>query len=349
MSETLPKKSKKKRKAKKVEGVKRDLLVVSDSCKNCGTSLQLDQQFCSNCGSKRILNRLNARNLLEDFTERFLNIENVFLKTFLALWTRPDDVINGYINGLRKKYMSAFSYFAVALTLGSIYIFVFRNWYMDDIGSISELFKEGYEAGAKGVKPNAQVTDTFTAGAVDIMNKILDYNSFFSFVYVPFYAMISKIVFWNYKQVNFIEHLVIYLYSYSQTSIVTSVLMILFGWSAIGQIAVSSVVSTLPFFYTAYVLYKVFDLDINRLILKTLLFLTILFPLGLIFFAILGGGLYATGMFDPFIEGIMQQVESQKAAKAIKDSIPADSIKTSVEIAKDSIFSSPIVRDTISK
>lgn len=43
----------------------------------------------------------------------------------MALWMKPEDVINGYVNGLRKRYMSAFSYFAVALTLGSIYMFIF--------------------------------------------------------------------------------------------------------------------------------------------------------------------------------------------------------------------------------
>jgi hypothetical protein len=34
--------------------------------------------------------------------------------------------------GMRKRYMSAFSYFAVALTLSSLYLFVFRNWFADD-------------------------------------------------------------------------------------------------------------------------------------------------------------------------------------------------------------------------
>lgn len=348
MTEKLSKKSKKKQNVEKVKRSKRDLLVISDRCKNCSTPLMLDQQFCSKCGAKRILNRLNTRNLLEDFTERFLNIENAFLRTFLALWTQPEDVINGYIDGLRKRYMSAFSYFAVALTLGSIYMFVFRHWFMDDVGNMNTLFQEGFNFGALSADPQAQ--PTAISGLEEIMEIILDYNSFFSFLLIPFYAIISKLVFWNYKQVNFIEHVVIYLYSYSQTQIVTSVLMILFGWSAMGQIIVSTLISALPFFYTAYVLYRVFDLDIKRLLLKTLLFLAIVVPIGIIFIGIVGGAMYSMGVFDPFIEGIKEHVELGKARKAtiaIKDSLSQDSVQRSIEKIRDTISDIKIFKDSL--
>lgn len=323
-------------------------LVVADSCKNCGNPLNLDQRFCGQCGAKRIYNRLTARNLIEDFSERFLNIENAFFKTFMALWMKPEDVINGYVNGLRKRYMSAFSYFAVALTIGSIYMFIFRHWFMDDLLVLDNSFKDGFDATSSTLQNQAQLAERITEGAKDIVNQVLDYNSFFSFIFVPFYALISKIVFWNYKQFNFIEHLVIYLYAYSQTQIVSSVLMILLGWSTAGQLFVSVLVSALPFFYTAYVLYRVFNLDIQRLILKTLLFLVIIFPLTLLLVSLLGGGMYALGVFDPFIETIKDQVEAQKAARAFKDSIATqDSIRMSVEKVKDTITTLKVLKDSL--
>lgn len=325
-------------------------LVIANHCKNCGTVLGLDQRFCPSCGAKRIYNRLTTRNLFEDFSERFLNIENAFLKTFIALWTQPEDVINGYINGLRKKYMSAFSYFAVALTLGSIYIFVFRNWFMDDAMGLNDLFQGGYQVGGDGSKADAEVAETVMSGMQDIVNTIFDYNSFFSFTYVPLYAIISKLVFWNYKQVNFIEHVVIYLYAYSQTQIVSNVLMIIFGWSIAGQVVVSSIISILPFFYTAYVLYRIFGLTIEKLVLKTLLFLAIVLPVGLIFFALIGGGMYAVGMLDPFIDTIKEQADVQnaaKVAKAVKDSIVLDSIRISNQTVKDTLTSIKMVKDSL--
>jgi len=246
MADKKSKKLPKKAKAQTPKKQKRELLVISEGCKNCGTPLDLDQRFCSHCGAKRMHNRLNTRNLLEDFTERFLNIENVFLKTFIDLFTKPEVVINGYIGGLRKRYMSAFSYFAVALTIGSIYIFLFRNWFLDTENGLFNGFFTGLEAGAQSNGGD---------GVMELVNFIFDYNSFISFLYIPFFAVISKIVFWNYKEVNFIEHIVIYLYAYSQTQIITNVLFILAGWSAAGQIIVSLFVSTLPFFYLKQVFF----------------------------------------------------------------------------------------------
>lgn len=333
----IPSKKKKKRSKKE-----RQLLVVSNHCKNCQTPLVLDQQFCSGCGAKRMHNRLNARNLLEDFTERFLNIENQFLKTFLCLFTKPEDVILGYIHGMRKRYMSAFSYFAVALTLSSLYLFVFRNWFMDENLII---FGEGFSAGASTGVSDPHAIDPSQAFGMnmlkDFMDVIFDYQSVFSFLLIPLYAIISKLVFWNYKQFNFIEHVVIYLYAYSQTQIISAVLGVAFVWSSTGQMIVGLFVSVLPLLYTMYVLLKVFDLSAGSLFLKTLFFLVIFVPIMLLFFGLIGLIVYKLGMLDTFIENFKEQVEIQKslneARRAAKDTISMDTIKPLIQKAKDTL------------
>ncbi|MGK0251426.1 MAG: hypothetical protein ACI81G_000863, partial [Gammaproteobacteria bacterium] len=96
---------------------KQELLEVTNTCVNCDAHLELGQRFCANCGGKRMYNRITWRNLFEDFIDRFLNIENAFLKTFLGLFKHPEDVIGGYLKGMRKKYLPAFSYFAIAITV----------------------------------------------------------------------------------------------------------------------------------------------------------------------------------------------------------------------------------------
>ncbi len=340
MSKELKKKSTpKKSKGNKSEKSSRQTLMVTNYCKNCESPMALDQQFCSRCGAKRIHNRLNARNLMEDFADRFLNIENQFFKTFICLFTKPEDVINGYINGIRKRYMSAFSYFAVALTLGSLYLFVFRNWFLDEsVMSFGQGFNGVTQEGAPGFRIANPTQDPWLKDAIDT---ILDYQSIFSFLLIPLYALISKIVFLDYKKFNFIEHCVIYLYSYSQTQIIASVLGVLFVWSAIGQLAVSFVTGSLPFFYTLYVLYKVFDLSAGKLVLKTLLFFIIFGPIVVIFMGLVGWILYTLGMFDTIIEQIKLQSEAVKAAKeaakVVKDTIDVDSLKPMAEKLKDTL------------
>ena len=176
-------------------------------------------------------------------------------------------------------------------------------------------FFTGLEAGAQSNGDD---------GVMELVNFIFDYNSFISFLYIPFFAVISKIVFWNYKEVNFIEHIVIYLYAYSQTQIITNVLFILAGWSAAGQIIVSLFVSTLPFFYTAYVLYRVFNLSIKSLVLKTGIFLLIIVPFSILLSAIIGTAMYTAGSFDPLIESVKK---SHDARRAKRDSIKQDSLR----------------------
>lgn len=79
-------------------------------CKNCNNSLPIACSYCPDCGAKVIRNRLTLKNLWSDVTERFFNLDNTILKTFLHLCTTPDVVIQGYISGVRKKYMNPIGY-----------------------------------------------------------------------------------------------------------------------------------------------------------------------------------------------------------------------------------------------
>ncbi len=163
-------------------------------------------------------NRITWRNLLEDFAERFLNVENSFFKTFLALFKQPEDVIVGYMKGMRKKYLPAFKYFAIALTINGIYNFLLRNWLMD------KLFDA--QSSLIPMSQDAAQQEFYSAW----MDTILVYQSLLMFLSIPFLAMMAKLVFWNYKKFNLVEHLVIQLYAHSHISIVLVVLTIAFSW-----------------------------------------------------------------------------------------------------------------------
>ena len=97
-------------------------------CKNCQNSLSQKDDYCNVCGAKVIRNRLTVKNLWADFAEQFLNYDNKFLKTYLALFKKPEDVIGSYINGTRKKYVNVISYFAIAVTLSGIQLFILRKF-----------------------------------------------------------------------------------------------------------------------------------------------------------------------------------------------------------------------------
>jgi len=303
---------------------KRELLEITNTCKNCGQALLLDQRFCQGCGAKRMYNRLNWINLFEDFADRFLNIENHFFRTFIALFKCPEDVIDGYVNGTRKKYISAFGYFTIAVTIAGIYAFILQQWFLEDL-----------IAAQTSLTPQQEMEQW----QIDLNTKIFEYTfkytSLVYFLSIPAMAVMSRTVFWNYKKYNFVEHNVIYLYGYSQVAMVSSVVQLIFIKVHFVVVAIGILSIFWNIGYFVYVLKRIFKLRLDQIILKTLLFIALggflMFGLGIVF-GILGAFL---GWFDGFEEIMNQQAEIQRA---LRDSIQSDTTNMLIEKVKDTIL-----------
>ena len=97
--------------------------LIKMNCKNCKTTLEESDDYCRNCGGKVIRNRLTIKSLFHHFSETYFNYDNKLLRTFLTLFSKPEEVIVGYINGTRKKYVDVIGYFALAITLSGLQIF----------------------------------------------------------------------------------------------------------------------------------------------------------------------------------------------------------------------------------
>ena len=179
-------------------------------CKNCDKSLRTDHSFCPNCGAKIIRNRLTFKNLWYDITERYFNFDNTFLKTFWHLFTKPQVVIGGYIEGIRKKYLNPISYLAIALTLSGITLFVMRK-----------KFKNGLDFSkfSGGQNLNSEVGEK-------IMSSAMDFSSFIFLLYIPVFALAGWVAF-NKRNYNLSEHAVTAMYSLAQFSIVSFPISIL--------------------------------------------------------------------------------------------------------------------------
>ena len=318
----------------KVAKRKQALLEVSDTCINCQESLALDQRFCSNCGGKRIYNRITWRNLFEDFIDRFLNIENAFLKTFLTLFKKPEDVIGGYLKGMRKKYLPAFSYFAVAITVAGIYAFIMKNWFIEDLIEAQTSYYSGN---------TAEIQKAFSSKWI---RKVMDYQSLVYFAMIPLLALLSKVVFWNYKKYNLVEHFVIYLYGYSHIALITTILGLIAIWNQTVYQIYGIISLIIMISYMTYVLKRLFQLDAGNTILKTALFFLLLGGLLFLIFIIIAVAFFfmaKNGALDDteFFRLIKEQAEAQKAlreaAKVTKDSINGDTIKQTINTIKDSL------------
>ena len=259
-------------------------------CKNCKNILTDTSDYCNNCGAKVIRNKLTLKALFLHFSEQFLNYDNKFLQTFIHLFTNPESVIGCFINGTRKKYVNVISYFALAITISGLQLYLL-NKYFPGLVDISSITVDGQEEFAKN---NLEFTQ--------------EYQSLIMMISVPIYAIISKIVFFNIKTYNYTEHLVIFMYIFSQMAIFGALFQIISAVFGISLGTSSIIFLPIQILYSAYCLKRLFNLSFKGIILKMLFFLLILcvaLVLISILYVII---LYLTG-------GLQEMVETQRALK----------------------------------
>ncbi|WP_054560146.1 DUF3667 domain-containing protein [Croceitalea dokdonensis] len=169
-------------------------------CKNCENSLRTDYSYCPDCGAKVIRNRITVKNLWYDVIERYFNLDNTFLRTIWHLFTKPEVVIGGYINGIRKKYLNPISYLGIALTLSGLMVFVIQKFYTNAIQFEDEINNA----------PFAKKWGEFA----------FDFNAFMFLLYFPVLAIPAYLLF-NKVKYNFPEYILVFVYTMSHFSIVT--------------------------------------------------------------------------------------------------------------------------------
>ncbi|WP_157362931.1 DUF3667 domain-containing protein [Winogradskyella endarachnes] len=221
------------------------------TCKNCNNILNDTQKYCDECGAKIIQNRLKPKVLVAQVNEQFICLDNKFLKTFIHLFTQPETVIIGYINGTRKRYIDVLQYFAIALTLAGIQLFIMSTFFKETL-----YFQNGFADGFNATT-NSKENNPFKDLNPDSFNK---YQSLIYIATVPFYAFGTWITYYllRERQFNFTEHIVINLYYYAQVIILTAVTAIISSIFGVDYMLVSSLLILPTIIYLFYILKRIF-------------------------------------------------------------------------------------------
>lgn len=221
------------------------------NCKNCDTILTNESLYCHTCGAQVVKNRLTLKNLLKHFTETYFNYDNKFIQTIINLFVKPENVIGSYIDGVRKKYINPVSFLAISFTLSGFHLFFFKDNLKEIMASSGMSVYQGQEKFGEAV-----------------YNFVFDYNSFLYFAIIPGFAIISWMVFIN-KKYNFTEHVIIYLYTMSFSSIVSIFLTVFIVLIAPKiYMTFSFSVYFLLFVYHIFLLKRLFKLSGKQMLMK---------------------------------------------------------------------------------
>jgi hypothetical protein len=223
-------------------------------CKNCTTNLRTDYSYCPDCGAKVIRNRITFKNLFYDIIERYFNLDNSFINTFLHLFSKPEKVINGYITGTRKKYLNPISYLGIALTLSGITVFLIKKFFKDSIDFTN------------GTDMNVEFAQQYT-------DAIFDYSSLFFLLYFPVLALPAYLIF-NKVKYNFSEYILVFIYVMAQYSIVSFPLTIsTLVVDAESYLKISQPILYLTLAYCIYVLQKLNKFSTKAFLGRSLLYI----------------------------------------------------------------------------
>ena len=255
------------------------------NCRNCNHSLTENQKYCDNCGAKVIQNRLTPRVIAHQVNEQFISIDNKFLMTFIDLFKKPEVVINGYVEGTRKKYIDVLQYFAISLTFAAVQVFLMTTFFKDALEFESEFLNQISQA--PGNENNPLINSDFESTS--------KYQGLIYIVSLPFSAFATWFAYYMVgdKRYNFTEHLVLNIYYSAQIIIVIAVVSIIFLLFGINYLLASMILTLPMFLYLAFVLYRVFKDSMWETFAKFLLTMTIY----VITFAIVGIVIGLLGFF----------------------------------------------------
>jgi len=267
------------------------------NCKNCEYGLQETAKFCQSCGARIIYDRLSLKKLTTDFINKVFGWENNYFRTFRTMMISPDVVVSDYIGGIRKRHMPPITFLLIGLTIATLVFNTFSEKYVElnsDVLIDENYYRTQFEL-KNGEKTSTNLDDkkkyeeafqTYKnqqkGFQTNIIKGILKYLNLITFIFMPFYTLISMLVFGR-KTHNYSEHLVINCYIQGLSMIGTTLLFIaalivhpniyLFG------------ITVAPFYYS-FTYKKLYKLSFGKLLLKIGKFL-IIFALVAVLFSIL--------------------------------------------------------------
>lgn len=183
------------------------------NCKNCNSELL--GEFCSQCGQKSKIERINLDYLLNEISSSIFQLNRGFFFTIKELLLRPGHSIREFLSGKRVNHYKPIGFLFITST---IYVlsayFMERNTFFYDIAL-------GFEEGASGAKNSDEKIETA------FLSWMSNYQAYIPLIILPIFSISTYLAFIKSKY-NYFEHLVINFYITGQQMIIYWLLGFLF-------------------------------------------------------------------------------------------------------------------------
>lgn len=100
---------------------------IHSACKNCGSTLDEQSAYCSQCGQSVGDSKLTISALINHFWNSLFNIDNTIFRT-LSYILKPWKLTQAYVEGKRKTYFHPVRYYLVAVFILAL------TFYFDNVG-----------------------------------------------------------------------------------------------------------------------------------------------------------------------------------------------------------------------
>lgn len=172
-------------------------------CVNCKSEISLN--FCPNCGQKKY-RRIDAQYIREEIQYALLHTNKGFFFTIKNLLRNPGQTTREFIDGNRVQHYKPL---LLAFVLSGISTFI--SYQVLDMGEIlGDFFHQQVGASAE------EMSQTMTS--------MSSYLSFIIFLFLPFFALATKVVFGKWGH-NYYEHVVMNAFFYSLYTLYTVIIV----------------------------------------------------------------------------------------------------------------------------
>ena len=145
----------------------------------------------------------------------------------------------------------------------------------------------------------------------NMLSTIQDYHSIVLMLFIPLYALMGNIVFFNIRKYNYTEHLIAFMYIIAQLTIIGAFIVVLSAIVGLKMGNISLYVMLMQILYSAYCLKRLYKLSFSGIVLRTLFFILVLFVLYVIAIIITLVIMFVTGGS----EVVKERIEAQRAAQ----------------------------------